>query len=91
MTTSVLPSAARILERCDALARCSEQADALTRVLATLEKLLTGTAPPGTAEPSLVVRVRVPDPAAVDTKRLDRVVSASKPAHVPHTVEVIKS
>src|SRR5208282_6172613 len=26
------PSAARILERCDALARCSEQADGLTRV-----------------------------------------------------------
>ena len=32
MSTLTLPSAARILERCDALARCSEQADGLTRV-----------------------------------------------------------
>jgi allantoate deiminase len=32
MTVSPLPSAARILERCDALARCSEQPDGLTRV-----------------------------------------------------------
>ena len=30
--TAPNPSAARILERCDALARCSEQADGLTRV-----------------------------------------------------------
>ncbi len=32
MTTTALPSGARILERCEALARCSEQPDALTRV-----------------------------------------------------------
>jgi allantoate deiminase len=32
VSPSTLPSAARILERCDALARCSEQADGLTRV-----------------------------------------------------------
>lgn len=32
MGESRLPSAARILERCDALARCSEQIDGLTRV-----------------------------------------------------------
>jgi allantoate deiminase len=32
VSPSNLPSAARILERCDALARCSEQADGLTRV-----------------------------------------------------------
>src|SRR5258706_7324741 len=38
MTTSVLPSAARILERCDALARCSEQTDALTRVYLSAEQ-----------------------------------------------------
>src|SRR6266436_4211147 len=38
MTNSVLPSAARILERCDALARCSEQADALTRVYLSAEQ-----------------------------------------------------
>jgi allantoate deiminase len=38
MTTSVPPSAARILERCDALAQCSEQADALTRVYLSAEQ-----------------------------------------------------
>lgn len=32
MSTAPVPSAARILERCDALARCSEQPDGLTRV-----------------------------------------------------------
>ena len=32
MSPSSLPSAARILERCDTLARCSEQPDGLTRV-----------------------------------------------------------
>ncbi len=35
---SVLPSAARILERCDVLARCSEQVDALTRVYLSAEQ-----------------------------------------------------
>jgi allantoate deiminase len=42
MTTSALPSiapsAARILERCDVLARCSEQADGLTRVYLSAEQ-----------------------------------------------------
>jgi phage tail-like protein len=47
-----------------------------------------GAALPGTSEPSLTVRVRVPDPTTVDIRRLDRVVSAVKPAHVPHTVVV---
>jgi len=32
MTHPTLPSASRIIERCEALARCSEQPDALTRV-----------------------------------------------------------
>jgi phage tail-like protein len=43
---------------------------------------------PGTAQPSLVVRVTVADPASLDMGRLDRLVSAAKPAHVPHTIEV---
>lgn len=43
---------------------------------------------PGTPELSLTVRVRVPDPRTVDIRRLDRVVTAVKPAHVPHTVVV---
>ncbi|MCU1491789.1 MAG: hypothetical protein JWM85_3194 [Acidimicrobiaceae bacterium] len=43
---------------------------------------------PGNARPYLVVRVRVPDPEAVDVRRLDRIVAASKPAHLPHRVQV---
>ncbi len=44
---------------------------------------------PGDPEPSLLVRVRVPHPAAVDVGRLDALVAATKPAHVPHRVEVL--
>jgi hypothetical protein len=33
--------------------------------------------------------VRVPHPAAVDVGRLDALVAATKPAHVPHRVEVL--
>lgn len=46
---------------------------------------------PGHSEPSLVVRVRVTEPSTLDVNRLDRIVSASKPAHVPHRVEVLGS
>jgi phage tail-like protein len=45
---------------------------------------------PGSPEPALVVRVTVPDPKAVDALRLDALVSASKPAHVPHQIEIVK-
>jgi allantoate deiminase len=38
MNAPVRPSAARVLERCDALARCSEQSDALTRVFLSPEQ-----------------------------------------------------
>ena len=48
-----------------------------------------GGAVPGLPEPRLVVRVRVPDPSAVDARRLDAIVAESKPAHVPHQVEVL--
>jgi phage tail-like protein len=44
---------------------------------------------PGSARPSLQVRVRVGDPAALDPARLDRLVTASKPAHVPHSIEIL--
>jgi phage tail-like protein len=50
-----------------------------------------GTPLPGLVEPNLVVRVRVPDPGSLDVAQLDRIVSASKPAHVPHRVEVLPS
>jgi phage tail-like protein len=46
---------------------------------------------PGNARPSLVVRVRVPEGADVDERRLDRIVLASKPAHIPHRVEVLRT
>jgi allantoate deiminase len=38
MTATPTPSAARILERCEALARCSEQPDGLTRVYLSTEQ-----------------------------------------------------
>lgn len=44
---------------------------------------------PGSAEPSLRVRLRVADPAAVNTNRVDAVIAGAKPAHVPHEIEVL--
>ena len=43
----------------------------------------------GSARPALMVRVRVADPARVDAERLERIVDAAKPAHVPHRVEIV--
>lgn len=48
-----------------------------------------GAALPGEAAPHLVVRVRCDHPDDIDTRRLDAIVSSAKPAHVPHTVEVL--
>jgi phage tail-like protein len=44
---------------------------------------------PGEPEPRLVVRLRVPDPAAADRVRIERLVAAVRPAHVPCVVEII--
>lgn len=44
---------------------------------------------PGDPMPHLLVRVRVADPGAVDLRRLDALVAAIKPMHVPHRVEVL--
>lgn len=44
----------------------------------------------GSPEASLVVRVEVADPSTVDPRRLDALVAAAKPAHVPHRVQVVK-
>ena len=44
---------------------------------------------PGQNPPQLLVRVHTPDPTAVDQRRLDALVAATKPAHVPHRVEVV--
>jgi phage tail-like protein len=50
-----------------------------------------GASLPGAALPRLLVRLRVPDPNDIDLPRLDAVVAAVKPAHVPHRVEVVKT
>jgi phage tail-like protein len=46
---------------------------------------------PGTAEPRVTVRVRVPDPSTVDRRRIDAIVATAKPAHVIHEIEVLQS
>lgn len=43
----------------------------------------------GSAELALHIRVLAVDPSRVDVDRLDRVVRAAKPAHVPHRIEVV--
>lgn len=50
-----------------------------------------GAAFPGQGQPRLAVRVSVADPAAVSVSAVDAVVSAAKPAHVVHRVEVVAS
>jgi len=46
--------------------------------------------PAGTS-PDLFIRVRVKDPKSVPAARLEALVGASKPAHVPHRVEIVKA
>ncbi len=45
---------------------------------------------PGDGVAALRVRVQVDDPDAVDPRVLDAVVRAAKPAHVPHTCEIVR-
>lgn len=44
---------------------------------------------PGTAAPAMHVRVLADEPAEVDLGRLGALIDSFKPAHVPHTVEVV--
>src|SRR5215211_4675414 len=44
---------------------------------------------PGSDSPRLHVRVRVADPSALDVRRLDTLVAEVKPAHLPHTIEIV--
>jgi phage tail-like protein len=44
---------------------------------------------PGSAQPDLLVRVKVPDPKRVDSARLEALVLAAKPAHMPHRIELL--
>ncbi|MFB6551524.1 phage tail protein [Streptomyces sp. NPDC056405] len=46
---------------------------------------------PGTPRPHLHVALRLPDPSPADTHRLDTLVAAARPAHMPYTVEVTAS
>lgn len=49
-----------------------------------------GASPPGSPSPFLAVRVVRKDGERVDLARLDELVRANKPAHVPHRVEVVE-
>ena len=44
---------------------------------------------PGSSHPSVTVRLRASDPGALNMARLDAVVTAARPAHVPHRIEVV--
>ena len=46
---------------------------------------------PGDSAPSLVVRVKVRNSKAVSAARLNALVAAAKPAHIPHTVEIVEA
>ncbi|MFH8222693.1 phage tail protein [Streptomyces sp. NPDC018057] len=43
---------------------------------------------PGEQRPRLHVHVRLPDPTPADRHRLDSLVAAARPAHMPYTVQV---
>lgn len=46
---------------------------------------------PGQEPPSLHVQLVAQDPGAIDRRRMDAVVAAVKPAHVPHTIEIVQA
>ena len=46
---------------------------------------------PGDATPSLVVRVAVRGSKTISAARLDTLVAAAKPAHIPHAVEITEA
>jgi phage tail-like protein len=56
---------------------------------ATAWSLNSGSPPPGRAQPLVVVTMVVDDPKAVDRGQLDAVIAASKPAHVPHRLDIV--
>ncbi|SEG83704.1 phage tail protein domain-containing protein [Actinacidiphila yanglinensis] len=43
---------------------------------------------PGERRPHLHITLRLPDPGPADQHRLDRLVAAARPAHMPYTVQV---
>ncbi len=46
---------------------------------------------PGGPVPGVVVRLRVPDPSAIDRRLLEELVAAARPVHVPYRVEILPS
>jgi phage tail-like protein len=48
-----------------------------------------GGAVPGTPELRLHVRVHLADPKSTSAARLDTLVAGAKPAHLPHTIEIV--
>ena len=48
-----------------------------------------GAALPGEATDRVLVRVRVPEPGAIDASRLDAIVRAVKPAHLGHEIDIV--
>ncbi len=48
-----------------------------------------GAAMPGRPVGELVVQVRAAEASALDTRRLDRLLAAVKPAHIPHRIEYV--
>jgi phage tail-like protein len=50
-----------------------------------------GATVPAGSSPDLFIRVRVKDPKTVSAPRLEALIAASKPAHVPHRLEIVKA
>ena len=51
----------------------------------------TGAAVPGSPRFGLTVRIKPGKRSSIDRDRLDALVAAAKPAHVPHTIEIVDS
>ena len=49
------------------------------------------TTPPGSAPPSVYVRVAVGDPGRVSEAGLEAIVAAAKPAHVAHRIDLVRA
>jgi len=45
---------------------------------------------PGAKQPSLIVRVHIAEGHYVDEARINDLVTAAKPAYLPHTIEVVR-
>ena len=50
-----------------------------------------GAAVPGTSALMLTVRLKPESKGSIDSARLDALVAAAKPAHMPHRIEIVES